>query len=104
MKVKINQLDEEVNERNAELIIQQLKKENDQLHQLVNKHHELNVKRISVGSQIKHVGIICVCYNNDSYVYYMYVHMYICMYYLGTYVATYVHMYVAVVFIIMCTA
>ena len=61
MKVKINQLGEEVNERNADLIIQQLKKENDQLHQLVNTHHESHVKRISVGSQTKQVGIImCV--------------------------------------------
>lgn len=58
MKVKINQLDEEVNERNAELIIQQLKKENDQLHQLINKNHEAkNANRISVGSQTKHVVI-----------------------------------------------
>ena len=60
MNVKINQLDEEVNERNADLIIQQLKKENDRLHQLVNKHHESHVKRISVGSQTKHVGSINV--------------------------------------------
>ena len=40
MKVKINQLDEQVNESNADFIVQQLKKENDQLHQLVNKYHE----------------------------------------------------------------
>ena len=71
MKVKINQLDEEVNERNADLIIQQLKKENDRLHQLINKHHESHV-RISVGSQTKHVGSIHVCYHNDSI--YSYVH------------------------------
>ena len=82
MKVKINQLDEEVNERNADLIIQQLKNENDQLHQLVNKYHESHVRRISVGSQTKHVCIIYVCYNNDSYVYYTYI--YACTYYLGT--------------------
>ena len=94
MKVKIKQLDEEVNERNVELIIQQLKKENDQLHQLVNKHHELNVKRISVGSQIKHVGIICVCYNNDSYVYYTYVRTYVHMYVLFRYIRGYICTYV----------
>ena len=79
MKVKINQRDEEVNERNADLIIQQLKKENDQFRQLVNKHHESHVKRITVGSQTKHVGSIYVCYNNDSYVYYTYIRMYICI-------------------------
>ena len=66
MKVKINQLDEEVSKRNADLTIQQLKKENNQLHQLVNKHHESHVKRISVGSQTKQVGSIYVCYHNDS--------------------------------------
>ena len=51
MNVKINQLDEEVNERNADL------KENDQL---VDKHHKSHVKRVSVGSQTKHVGSIHV--------------------------------------------
>ena len=40
MKIKINQLDEPVNESSADFIIQRLKKENDQLHQLVNKYHE----------------------------------------------------------------
>ena len=40
MKVKINQLDEQVNESKADFIIQQLKKEKDQLQQLVNKYHE----------------------------------------------------------------
>ena len=60
MKVKINLLDEEVNERSANLTIQQLKKENDKLHQLVNKYHESHAKRISVGSQTEHVDIIQV--------------------------------------------
>ena len=59
MKVTINQLDEEVNRRNADVIIQQLKKENNQLHQLVNKYHETkNVSRVSVGSEIKQVGMM----------------------------------------------
>ena len=59
MKVTINQLDEEVNKRNADMIIQQLKKENNQLHQLVNKYHETkNVSRVSVGSEIKQVGMM----------------------------------------------
>ena len=40
MKIKINQLDEQVNESDTDLIVQRLKKENDQLHQLVNKYHE----------------------------------------------------------------
>ena len=66
MKVKINQLDEEVNERNADLTIQQLKKENDQLHQLVNKDHESCAKRILVGYQTEKVGSIYVCYHNDN--------------------------------------
>ena len=65
MKITVNQLDEEMNKRNADLVIQQLKKENDRLHQLVNKYHEKNVKTISVGSEIKQVGmmlllVICV--------------------------------------------
>ena len=61
MGVIINQLDEEVNERNADLTIQQLKKENDQLHQLVNKHHESHARRISVGSQTKKVSSTYLC-------------------------------------------
>ena len=47
MKVKINQLDEQVNDSKADFIIQQLKKEKDQLQQLVNKYHEsknVNIK------------------------------------------------------------
>ena len=40
MKVQINQLGEQVNDSNADCHIQQLKKENNQLRQLVNKHHE----------------------------------------------------------------
>ena len=43
MKVKINQLDEQVNESNTDFIVQRLKKENDQLHQLVNKYHESKI-------------------------------------------------------------
>ena len=54
MKVIINQLE---GQRNADV---QLKKENQQLHRLVNKYHESkNAKRISVGSQtIKYVRIL----------------------------------------------
>ena len=59
MKVTINQLDEEVNEKNADVTIQQLKKENSQLHQLVNKYRESkNANRISVGSQTEKVASI----------------------------------------------
>ena len=72
MKVKINQLDEEVNERNTDLIIQQLKKENDQLHQLVNIYHESHVERISIGSQTKQVGSMYVCYRNYIVAVYIY--------------------------------
>ena len=42
MKIKINQLEEQVNESNADFIIQRLKNENDQLYQLVNNYHESN--------------------------------------------------------------
>ena len=57
MKIKINQLDEEVNEKNVK--IQQFKMENDQLHhQLVSRHQEpSSVNKISVGCQTKKVGI-----------------------------------------------
>lgn len=41
MQVTVQQLKEELEEKNGDLIIQQLKKENNQLHQLVNKHHEI---------------------------------------------------------------
>ena len=84
MRVKINQLDEEVNERNTDLIIQQLKKENDRLHQLVNNHHESHVKRISV------VVSIHVCKHSDRVA--MYIHI-LCMYitYLGTYIFSFVY-------------
>ena len=59
MKVKINQLDEQVNESNADFIVQQLKKENDQLHQLVNKYHESkNASRKLDDVKTKKVNII----------------------------------------------
>ena len=59
MKVKINQLDEQVNESNADFIVQRLKKENDQLHQLVNKYHESkNASRKSDDVKTKKVNII----------------------------------------------
>ena len=58
MKVKINQLDEQVNESNADFVVQQLRKENDQLHQLVNKYHELkNTNRKSDDLEYKKVKI-----------------------------------------------
>ena len=58
MKIKINQLDEEINEKNVKM--QQLKTEVDQLHhQLVNKHQEsTRVNKISVGCQTIKVSII----------------------------------------------
>ena len=40
MKIKINQLNEQVNESTTDFIIQQLKKENNQLQKLVNKYRE----------------------------------------------------------------
>ena len=51
MKIKINQLDEEVNEKNVKM--QQLKTENDQLHhQLVSRHQKpTSVSKISVECQ-----------------------------------------------------
>ena len=67
MKVKINQLDEQVNESNADFIVQRLKKENDQLHQLVNKYRESkNSNRKSDDFNTKKVKIIM------NSVYYMY--------------------------------
>ena len=42
MKVRLNQ-PEGVNETNPDLIIQQLKKENDQLRQLVNKYRKVKM-------------------------------------------------------------
>jgi len=65
MKVTINQLDEEVNEKNADVTMQQLKKENSQLHQLVNKYRESkNVNRISVGSQTEKVASTIMIVSN----------------------------------------
>ena len=62
MKIKINQQDEQANKRNADFIIQRLKKENDQLHQLVNKYHESkNASKISDDLETKKVGIINIC-------------------------------------------
>ena len=60
MKIKINQLDEEVNEKNVKM--QQFKTEVDQLHhQLVNRQQEPpSANKLSVGSQTIKVGII-VC-------------------------------------------
>ena len=59
MKVKINQLDEKVNEINADLIVQRLKKENDQLHQLFNKYHESkNAHKISDDLRTKKVNLV----------------------------------------------
>ena len=67
MKVKINQLDEQVNESNTDFIVQQLKKENYQLHQLVNKYHESkNASRKSGDPKTKKVNIIM---NSVHYIY-----------------------------------
>ena len=53
MKVKFNQLDES----KADLIIQQLRKEKDQLQQLVNKYHESKEASIKLDDpKIKKVG------------------------------------------------
>ena len=58
MQLKINQLDKQVNEKNADLLIQQLKKENNQLHQLVTKYHESKIaSKTSNDLEIKKVGI-----------------------------------------------
>ena len=58
MKVTINQLDEEISSKNADLIIQQLKEKNSQLQKLINKYQVSNsANRISVGSQTANVSI-----------------------------------------------
>ena len=74
MKVKFNQLDEQVNESNADFIIQQLKKENNRLHQLVNKYHESkSANKISDDLKTKKVGnnysvsIMCTAYTYHIY-------------------------------------
>ena len=61
MKIKINQLSDEVNEKDAK--IQQLEIKNDQLHdQLVSTCQEPpSANKISVDSQAKMVGSYCVC-------------------------------------------
>ena len=58
MKIKINQLNEEVNKKNVKN--EQLKAEFDQLrHQLVNRQQEpTSVNKISVGCQTRKVSII----------------------------------------------
>ena len=58
MKIKINQLDEEVNEKN--LKNRQLKVEVDQLHhQLVSRHQEsTSVNKTSFGCQTREVNIM----------------------------------------------
>ena len=58
MKMKINQLDEELNEKNVKN--KQLKTEVDQLHhQLVNRHQEpTSLNKISVGCQTRKVRIL----------------------------------------------
>ena len=40
MRIKINHLNKQLNENNADFIVQQLKKEYEQLHDLVNKKLE----------------------------------------------------------------
>ena len=40
MRIKINHLNKQLNESNADFIVQQLKKEYEQLHDLVNKKLE----------------------------------------------------------------
>ena len=60
MKTQINQLDEQINEGNADYIIQQLKKENNQLHQLLNKYNESkNPNEMLDDVKTKKVGINC---------------------------------------------
>ena len=54
MKVKINELEEEMNNKNPDLRIKNLKDENDRLHQLVIKHQETrNANKVSVSCQTK---------------------------------------------------
>ena len=58
MKVTINQLDEEISSKNADLIIQQLREKNSQQQKLINKYQTSNsAKRISVSSQTGNVRI-----------------------------------------------
>ena len=62
MRIKNNQLDEEVTEKNVKM--QQLKMENNQLHhQLVSRQQEpTSANKISIGCQTYKVGIIVCTY------------------------------------------
>lgn len=79
MKVKINQLNEEENERNADLTIQQLKEKNDQLNRLISKYRESRTRRISVTSQTEQVSSIYVYMLSELHI------VYPCIYLIFTY-------------------
>ena len=69
MTVKINQLNEQVNDSDADFNIEQLKKENNQLRHLVNKYHESkSANKISDDIKVKKVDMYLLCrvwlYNN----------------------------------------
>ena len=63
--MKINQLQEELNEKTPDLKIKMLREENSRLHKLVNKHQESKIaNKISVNSETDiEVSNSYVCYD-----------------------------------------
>ena len=58
MKITVNQLDKKLNEKNTDLVLQEIRKENKQLHQLVNKYQKSKTANgISVSCQTEEVGV-----------------------------------------------
>ena len=70
LQIAINELNEEIDEKNADLKMrklkeEELKKENDHLHQLVNKYRVEKVEnKISVGCQTEEVRSYIHRHNN----------------------------------------
>ena len=56
MKVTINQLCEEVNEKDSSIKVEQLQKQNKDLQYLVNKYKTLNTKAVSTGPETDEVA------------------------------------------------
>ena len=66
MKVKIKQLHEYINENDSRIKIQQLQKQNKELHQLVNKsrkfkHLETDIQNNKPQNKVAILLHICVC-------------------------------------------
>ena len=81
MKITVNQLDE----KNTDLVVQELKKENKQLHQFVNKYQKSKTaNRLSVSCQTEEVGF------GYRYIIGMHVHTKMCVLCTGMHAFLYV--------------